>query len=123
VNGRSYTEFLYEYDAKSNNTLEIFFDENSKKYYEYKTANEYDVKGNVIKQTIMIIMTLIQVICLQYLLHQKLQYILMNIVAQNKVGSVTECVLILCSIFSPNICLYKAIVHIIFFRKTYRFSA
>jgi hypothetical protein len=37
-------------------------------------------------------------------------------------GSVTECMLHLCCIFSPNICFNKSIMHIIFFRKTYCFA-
>lgn len=34
------------------------------------------------------------------------------------IGSVTKCMLLLCGVFKPYVSLYKAIVHIIFFRKT-----
>lgn len=50
-NGTSYVSALYEYDANGNETLRVYFEEDGKKYYEYKTLNEYDAKGNIIKQT------------------------------------------------------------------------
>jgi hypothetical protein len=49
-NGKSYVSSLYEYDAKDNQTLVVYFGEDGKKQYEYKTQNEYDAKGNITKQ-------------------------------------------------------------------------
>ncbi len=49
--GTSYISDLYEYDAKDNQSLQIAFDRDGNKYFEYKTVNEYNAKGNIIKQT------------------------------------------------------------------------
>jgi hypothetical protein len=42
--------------------------------------------------------------------------------AVKKIGSVSECILLSCSVFKPYISLYKPKVHIILFRKTDGFT-
>ncbi len=49
VSGKSYVSALYEYDAKDNSTLTVFFEEDGKKSYENKITYEYDSKGNITK--------------------------------------------------------------------------